>query len=147
MGKRRPARVLDFGPVVKFVQLHLPDSIHHPDSVDPRRVRPSARVLAESLGVTIRTIQRIYEQGSKITVWEADRFACALGQHPFGLWGEAFYRAPADAGGTSNQMREARVATCAYSKCGVRFTTTHSSQKYHSKKCRRAASQEREDAK
>lgn len=146
MAKPRAARVLDFGPILQHVALNLPESVHHPDSVDPRRVRPSARVVAMALGVTERTVQRIYERGSKITVWEADRFAVALGQHPFGFWGEAFYAAPADAGFPSNAC-EPRQATCAYSKCSVEFTTTHSSQKYHSRRCRRAASQEREDAK
>jgi hypothetical protein len=50
----------------------------------------SANELAARIGVSTRTIQRWKLNG--ITVWQADRMACALGTHPSLIWADWWTR-------------------------------------------------------
>lgn len=77
-------RRLPLAPLVHAVgerERHVTQGIH-----THQRPQSSACVVAELSGVSRRTVVRWRHYG--IDVWSADRAACALGLHPWAIWGD-----------------------------------------------------------
>jgi transposase len=48
------------------------------------RLNCNMRVIADTVGVSYRTVQRWQRRG--LTIWQADRVACRFGTHPSLIW-------------------------------------------------------------